>query len=201
MIKIIKLQEVSKKISKRIILDKITLEFQKGNIYGLIGNNGSGKTMLLRLICDLVKPSSGEISRTKGITYGVIIENPGFLYEETALFNLEYLASINNKIGKDRIMEVLKYFKLEKYKDVKVKKYSLGMQQKLGLAQAIMEYPDVLLLDEPFNALDDESYQDTKKILLDLRDNYNTTIIIATYDKGSFNIFVHTIKIKDVKIQ
>ena len=98
-------------------------------------------------------------------------------------------------------MEVLKYFKLEKYKDVKVKKYSLGMQQKLGLAQAIMEYPDVLLLDEPFNALDDESYQDTKKILLDLRDNYNTTIIIATHDKSSFDIFDHTIKIKDGKIE
>lgn len=197
----IELRGVNKIISNKIILDNINLKIEKGKIYGLIGQNGSGKTMLLRLICNLIKPNSGEIVRDKGITYGVIIENPGFMYEETAFFNLRYLASINNKIKMNRIIEVLKYFDLEEYKDIKVKKYSLGMQQKLGLAQAIMEYPDLLLLDEPFNGLDDKSYEKAKTILLELKENRRTTIIIATHEKNSLNIFDRVIKMENGRIK
>ena len=196
----IELKGVSKIISNKIILEDINWKIDEGKIYGLIGNNGSGKTMLLRLICDLIKPSKGEVTRNKNITYGVIIENPGFIYDETALFNLEYLASINNKIDKNRILEVLKYFDLEEYKNTKVKRFSLGMQQRLGLVQAIMEYPDLLLLDEPFNALDSRSYEKTKEILLKLKKENKTTVIIATHDKNSSNIFDNIVKIENGRL-
>ena len=153
----IKLKKVSKKILNNLVLNDINLNIEKGKIYLLLGLNGSGKTMLLRTICGLIKPTSGEIIRDKNIKYGVIIENPGFLYDETGYFNLKYLANINKTIDNDTIIKFMKKFDLYRYKDIRVKKYSLGMRQKLAIIQAIMEKPNCILLDEPFNALDDAS--------------------------------------------
>lgn len=196
----IEIINLSKKIKNNNILDNINLKIDKGKIYGLIGDNGSGKTMLLRIICGLVKPTSGKVIIKKGTTFGVIIETPGFMYEYSGIFNLEYLASIRNTISTERISECIKLVGLESAKYKKVKEYSLGMQQKLGIAQAIMEYPEVLLLDEPFNALDIESYNNIVNILKDINKKYGTTIIIATHDKDYSQKFENVIKLKDGKV-
>lgn len=171
----------SKSIKGKQILNNINFKIEKGKMYGLEGHNGSGKTMLLRLCCDLIKPTSGEVKIDNGTTFGVIIENPGFMFNENAYNNLKYLADINKKIGKKEIMEVLDKVGLSDSVKVKTKKYSLGMLQKLGIAQAIMESPDILLLDEPFNALDEESSENIKKILVAMRDN-GTAVVIVSHD-------------------
>lgn len=197
----IELVNVNKIIKNVSILEDINLKIEEGKIYGLIGANGSGKTMLLRIICDLIKPSFGKVLMRKNTSFGVMIENPGFMYEYSGKFNLEYLASINNKISEERINECLKIVGLDASKDKKVKQYSLGMQQKLGIAQAIMEYPDVLLLDEPFNALDIESHKHILKLLYDINKEYGTTIIIATHDENYSKIFENIIFMSNGRIE
>ncbi len=181
----IKVCNVTKQIKGKTVLDKINFELEKGKIYGLEGHNGSGKTMFLRLLCRLILPSSGEVIIDDNTTFGVLIENPGFLFNETGFNNLKFLASINKKIGFKEIEQVLKDVGLYDSKDIKVKKYSLGMLQKLGIAQAIMETPNVLLLDEPFNALDEESVKITKKLLLKAASN-GTSIIIVSHTLQDF---------------
>lgn len=177
----LQIKHVTKKIKGNIILDDINLTLEKGKIYGLTGTNGCGKTMLLRLICSLILPTSGEIIRDPGLTYGVIIETPGFLFHESAEENLNYLASINKKIGKAVVGEALKAVGLYEKRKTKVKKFSLGMVQKLGIAQAIMEKPQLLLLDEPFNALDKGSVQQVIKLLLELQ-RQGTSMVIAAHN-------------------
>lgn len=177
----LQIKHVTKKIKGNIILDDISLTLEKGKIYGLTGTNGCGKTMLLRLICSLILPTSGEIIRDPGLTYGVIIETPGFLFHESAEENLNYLASINKKIGKAEVGEALKAVGLYEKRKTKVKKFSLGMVQKLGIAQAIMEKPQLLLLDEPFNALDKGSVQQVIKLLLELQ-RQGTSMVIAAHN-------------------
>lgn len=197
----VELVNVNKIIKKVCVLKDINLKIEKGKIYGLIGENGSGKTMLLRTICDLVKPTSGKVLKPSNITFGVMIETPGFMYEYTGKFNLEYLASINNRISKERIDKCLKIVGLDAVKDKKVKQYSLGMQQKLGIAQAIMEFPDILLLDEPFNALDIESYKNILNLLNNINKEYGTTIIIATHDENYTKMFENIIFMHEGKIE
>ena len=155
----IKLTQVSKTIRGNTVLKDINLEFNKGEVVLLHGHNGSGKTMLLRLLCDLIKPTSGEVEKSSALRFGVIIENPTFFQNETAFYNLKYLASINKLISDVEIEEWLKVFNLYNKKDVKVRKFSLGMRQRLALCQAFMENPDVILLDEPFNGVDDDNMQ------------------------------------------
>jgi len=155
----IKLNQVSKTIRSNHVLKNINLEFNKGEVVLLHGHNGSGKTMLLRLLCDLIKPTTGEIEKPSALRVGVIIENPTFFQHETAFYNLKYLASINKLIGDEEIENWLKIFNLYDKKDLKVRKFSLGMRQRLALCQAFMENPDVILLDEPFNGVDDDNMQ------------------------------------------
>lgn len=184
----IKVCNVTKLIKGKTVLDKINFELEKGKIYGLEGHNGSGKTMFLRLLCGLILPSSGELMIDDNIRFGVLIENPGFLFNETGFNNLKFLASINKEITLKEIEQVLKDVGLYESKDVKVKKYSLGMLQKLGIAQAIMEKPDVLLLDEPFNALDEESVKTTKDLLIKAASN-GTSIIIVSHTLQDFKYY------------
>lgn len=147
-----------KEIRGNIILNNINLKIKEGKIVGIVGKNGSGKTMLLRMLAGLIKPTSGEvIVSTKNI--GVVIENASMYPDFTGISNLLFLAKIRGVIGKSEIEETMKKVGLDPSDKKKVKNYSLGMRQRLALAQAFMEDPDVILLDEPTNALDKESVQ------------------------------------------
>ena len=161
----IKLNQISKTIRGNDVLKDINLEFNKGEVILLHGHNGSGKTMLLRLLCDLIKPTNGKVEKSSSLRFGVIIENPTFFQHETAFYNLKYLASINKIIGDEEIEAWLKVFNLYDKKDMRVRKFSLGMRQRLALCQAFMEDPDVLLLDEPFNGVDDDNMQAIYRVI------------------------------------
>ena len=187
---IIKITNLSKKINNTSILKNISVDFTKGNIYGIIGRNGSGKTMLFKAICGLINPTCGNIivfgKDIKNGTFpedtGVIIENPGFLPQYSAFKNLKILASIHNKIDDQTIKNYINIVTLDSNDKRPIKKYSLGMKQKLGIAQALMEEPKLLILDEPMNALDEDSVKLVRKILLDLK-NKGVTILIATHNR------------------
>lgn len=178
----IKLNHVSKTIRGNEVLKDISLEFSKGEVILLHGHNGSGKTMLLRLLCDLIKPTSGNIEKPSALRFGVIIENPTLFQNETAFYNLKYLASINKVVGNEEIEKWLKIFNLHDKKDLKVRKFSLGMRQRLALCQAFMENPDVILLDEPFNGVDDDNMQAIFRAIEEEKAN-GKLIVIASHVK------------------
>jgi len=180
----IKLNNISKTIRGNVVLTDINLEFNKGEVIMLHGHNGSGKTMLLRLLCDLIKPTSGNIERPPALRFGVIIENPTLFQNETAFYNLKYLASINKIIGSGEIEKWLKIFNLYDKKNVKVRKFSLGMRQRLALCQAFMENPDVILLDEPFNGVDDDNMQAIYKVVEEEKAK-GKLVVIASHVKIS----------------
>lgn len=176
----IQINKAIKDIKGKTVLNEIDLELNEGKMYLLSGHNGCGKSMLLRLMCGLIKPTSGKVSFDKEYSFGVMIETPYFLENETALYNMKYLAAINKKIGINELNESLKKVNLYEKRNDKVKTYSLGMRQRLGICQAIMEDPEVLLLDEPFNALDEENYRGVFDILKQFR-NAGKLIVIAAH--------------------
>ena len=189
----IKLISYNKKIKEDYVLKDINYTFKQGNIYGLIGKNGSGKTMLLKAMSGFLRPSNGKVIVNDQELYlkeefpkdmGVMIGNCEYIKGKD---NLKYLASLLKKIDDDRINEVIDIVNLTDEKDKLVKKYSLGMKQKLGIAQAIMEYPKILLLDEPFNGIDNESVSKIKKYLYSIKKD--TIIIIATHYKEDIDNF------------
>ena len=166
---IIKVDKVIKKFGSDIALNNVSIEFERGKIYGIVGRNGSGKTVLFKTIIGFLKPDSGrvivdgkEVGKDTDFAdhIGIIIETPGFLNSYNGYKNLEYLASIKNIIGKKEIMESMERVGLDPHSKKKVGKYSLGMRQRLGIAQAIMENPDILILDEPMNGLDNQGVED-----------------------------------------
>lgn len=196
----IKLIGYNKKIKEDYVLKDINYTFKQGNIYGLIGKNGSGKTMLLKAMSGFLKPSNGKVIVNDQELYlkeefpkdmGVMIGNCEYIKDMTGKDNLKYLASLLKKIDDDRINEVIDIVNLTDEKDKLVKKYSLGMKQKLGIAQAIMEYPKILLLDEPFNGIDNESVFKIKKYLYSIKKD--TIIIIATHYKEDIDNFCDSI--------
>ncbi len=180
----------SKKIGKEFVLKDVSMSLDKGKIYGLKGKNGSGKTMLMRAVCGLIRPTSGkvvingeEIGRERSFpeSIGALIENPGFIANYTGLENLKNLADIREKIDMDRIRDVMAETGLNPDDKKKYKKYSLGMKQKLGIAAAIMEYPDIIILDEPTNALDEASVAGLRKILQKEKQR-GAVIILSSHD-------------------
>ena len=188
---IIKVENVVKKFGADMVLNNISIEFESGKIYGILGRNGSGKTVLFKTIIGFLKPSGGkvivngkEIGKDTDFAdnIGIIIETPGFLSSYTGFKNLEYLASIKNLIGKKEIRESMERVGLDPDSKKKVGKYSLGMRQRLGIAQAIMENPDILILDEPMNGLDHQGVEEVREILRNLRDE-GKTIILASHNK------------------
>jgi ABC-2 type transport system ATP-binding protein len=193
---IIKVDDVTKKFGSDIALNHISIEFEKGKIYGIVGRNGSGKTVLFKTIIGFLKPTSGKVivdgkEIGKDIDFansiGIIIETPGFLKSYSGYKNLEYLASIKRVIGKAEIQESMQRVGLNPNDNKKVGKYSLGMRQRLGIAQAIMENPDILILDEPMNGLDNNGVKDVREILLNLRDE-GKAIILASHNKEDIEV-------------
>lgn len=187
----IKINDVSKIIKGNTVLDHITMEMKSGNIYGLWGINGSGKTMLMRAICGLIKPSSGTIEMDGMVlgkefsfpeNIGIMLENPSFLSGYTGYENLKLLTAIKDVIGPKEIRMALTAVGLDPDDKRKYKKFSLGMKQRLGIACAIMEDPELIILDEPFNALDDAGVSLVKKIILSLKKK-GKLIILSCHDK------------------
>ena len=197
----IKINDLSLTIKKTEILKNVTVSFEKGRIHGIIGRNGSGKTMLMKCICGFVKPTEGEVfvdgkrigkdcDFPKNI--GVIIETPGFIPYYSGYKNLKLLADLNRKITKERIEEVMVQVGLDPELKRHVKKYSLGMRQRLGFAQAIMENPDMLILDEPMNGLDKDGVKDMRKYLLDLKEQ-GKTVLIASHSTEDIEALCDTV--------
>ena len=199
------LEHVTKRIHKNIVLRDIDMTFQEGMVYGLRGYNGSGKTMLLRIISGLIRPTNGRICIDGQIlgkdmdfpsSMGVLIENPAFLDDFSGKENLEMIMSINKVIDENRLMGCLNEVGLTQSKDLKYKKYSLGMKQRLGIAAAFMEKPKLILLDEPTNALDEEGIQMLEKLINEMRDN-NRIIIIASHEKDFLNKIADIVYLMD----
>lgn len=188
-------------VKKTTILRNINISFDRGKIHGLIGRNGSGKTMLMKCICGFVRPTSGTVKVAEKIvgkdcdfpdSMGIIIETPGFIPYYSGFKNLKLLADLNHKIGKSQIEASMKQVGLDPSLKRHVRKYSLGMRQRLGLAQAIMENPDLLILDEPMNGLDKEGVADMRKYLLDLK-TQGKTILIASHSSEDINVLCDTV--------
>ena len=190
------IRQLSKTYGTQTVLDKISAEFFSGKIYGLVGRNGSGKTMLLKHICGFVTPDSGEVLVNgervgkKGKfpeNIGIIIESPGFLPSFTGFQNLKILARVKGNITDREIKDSIRLVGLDPESGKKVGKYSMGMRQRLGLAQALMEDPDILLLDEPTNGLDNEGVKDIREILYQKRKE-GKLIILASHSREDIEL-------------
>lgn len=205
----IKIKNLSKKIKNNIVLDNINIELDKGKIYGFRGINGSGKTMLFRSICGLITPTEGEIIIDNKILHkdidfpesvGALIENPGFLPNYSGKQNLKLLGDIRDIITNEDIEKAMALVGLDPNDSRKFKQYSLGMKQKLGIAQVLMENPDLILLDEPTNALDEESVKNILDIIKKEKIK-GKTILIASHDKSSLEeISDYIFKVENGKI-
>ncbi len=192
----ITLKGVNKSFRENHVLRNVNAQWEGGKIYGLMGRNGSGKTVLMKLICGFIPADSGEIcvngkaippstAIPKGI--GAIIEAPGFLPQYSGYKNLRFLADIQRKIGRDEIRLAMKQVGLNPDMRKRVGTYSLGMRQRLGLAQAIMEDPPILLLDEPMNGLDEAGIQFVRELLQRLR-NHGKLILMASHMKEDLDL-------------
>lgn len=205
----IKIENLSKQIKGALILDKVSITLTSGKIYGLRGKNGSGKTMLMRAMAGLLIPDAGFViingkTLHKDISFpesiGILIENPSFLPQYTGFKNLKLLAGLTGGISDDDIKTALDRVGLDPEDKRTYRKYSLGMKQKLGIANAIMGEPDIIILDEPINALDEESVKKIKKVLLEIRDK-DKLIIIACHDREELEYLSDIIyEIKDGSI-
>ena len=189
-------KDLSLKIKNETILSGINLYIEKGKITGLVGRNGCGKTMLMKCITGFVKPTSGEVVFNEkrigeDIDFpkdtGIIIETPSFIPYYSGRKNLLELASLNKKIGKKEIDKVLEKVGLYEARNKMVRKYSLGMRQRLGIAQALMEEPETLILDEPMNGLDNQGVEDIRKLLLELKEQ-GKTILIASHNREDIDV-------------
>ena len=185
------LKNVTKKFGENVILKNVNLKFESGKIYGFIGRNGSGKSVLLKLICGFYTVTSGEIL-LDGINYSeknsfpedtrALIEKPNFIPDLTGFENLKLLASIQNKINDDQIKRAMEEVNIPISSDKKYSKYSLGTKQKLGIAQVLMEDPKIIILDEPFNGIENETVKKLRKVLLKEKKK-GKIIILATHIK------------------
>ena len=192
--KYIEVNNYTKIIKGMTVLDNINLTLEKGSLSLIVGGNGSGKTMLLRALSGLIFPTSGEIlidgkklifNEKFPVDIGICIEQNGMQSNISGFENLAYLANINKIIDKEEILRYMKLFDIYRYKDMKFKKYSLGMKKKLALIQAVMENQDLMIFDEPLNGLDEKSIDVFVKLLEEEKAK-GKTIIIATHKQNIF---------------
>lgn len=189
-------ENVTKRFGNQEVLKTVYAKFEMGKIYGIVGRNGSGKTVLLKCICGLLYPSTGTVTVNgkvigKEVDYpeniGFIIESPGFLPRYSGLKNLNYLASIRGKVKKDEIRKYMELVGLNPDDKKHVGNYSLGMRQRLGIAQALMENPDILILDEPMNALDHKGVEEMRTVLMKMKEQ-GKLIMIASHVQDDIDI-------------
>ena len=206
----ISIEHVTKKIKDATVLKDICLEMKGGTVYGLQGKNGSGKTMLMRAISGLIRPTSGRIvingeQLHKNISIprsiGLLLENPSLLPEYDASQNLKRLAKMQGGVPEEEIRQLIRDVGLEDAGHKKVEKYSLGMKQRLGIAAAILGSPDIILLDEPINAIDGEGVEEIRSLILSLK-NEKRIIIVACHDKEEMNLLADEIvHLRDGRIE
>ena len=196
------LENVVKKFKDYTALRGISISFEKGKIHGIIGRNGSGKTVMMKCICGLMHPDSGKITVNGKMIgkevdiandIGAIIEAPGFLPNYSGYRNLKFLADIKRVIGKQEIYAAMKTVGLDPDNGKHVGKYSLGMRQRLGLAQAIMENPSILILDEPMNGLDRKGVEEMRDLLVSFREQ-GKTVLLASHNREDIDMLCDTVQ-------
>lgn len=192
---------VSKDFGQERVLKSVSREFETGKIHGIVGNNGSGKTVLMKCICGFLLPTEGKVIVNgkrvgRDVDFppdlGIIIETPGFLPNMTGVKNLEILASLNKKIGLAEIADTIRRVGLDPHMKKPVGKYSLGMRQRLGIAQAIMENPNLLILDEPLNGLDKHGVREMRELIKGLKED-GKTILLASHNQGDIDELCDTV--------
>lgn len=198
---VIRVEGVYKRFGTDTVLKDVSRSFERGRIHGIVGNNGSGKTVLMKCICGFLIPDGGSITvngERVGVDVdfprdmGLIIETPGFLPNVTGLKNLEILASLNKKIGLEEIAAAIRRVGLDPLMKKPVGKYSLGMRQRLGIAQAIMEDPALLILDEPLNGLDKHGVREMRQLIKGLKEQ-GKTILLASHNQGDIDELCDTV--------
>ncbi|HIT61757.1 MAG TPA: ATP-binding cassette domain-containing protein [Candidatus Fimousia stercorigallinarum] len=205
----LRVEHVTKKIKGRTILSDVCLCLTEGRIYGFVGRNGSGKTMLFRAVSGLMKPTSGrvvldgkELHKDMQVLpdMGIVIENAGLYRELTGLENLKLLSKLNKKIGEEEIREAIQRLGLDPDDRRPFGKYSLGMKQRIVLAQAFMEKPSILLLDEPTNALDEEGMESVRRIILEEKKR-GALILIASHNRTDIDVLADEVyEVKEGKV-
>ena len=190
----INIENLTKELDENIVLDNINITFEEGKVYGIVGRNGSGKSLLFKTICGFLTPTSGNVFINDIDIYEkdvfppstrALIEKPNFINSLSGFQNLKLLADINKLIGDKEIDDSLKLVNLYNEKNKKFGKYSLGMKQKLGIASVIMENPKIIILDEPFNGIDKSSIEQRRKYLLNIKSE--KIIIIASHIESDIN--------------
>ncbi|MCM1232770.1 MAG: ATP-binding cassette domain-containing protein [Ruminococcus flavefaciens] len=200
------IENMSKKFKEEVVLKDVNMQLEPGKIYGLVGHNGSGKTVLMKCLCGLLHPTTGSVTvndKVIGVdidfpeSLGLMIETPGFIPYMSGKSNLKNLAMIQNKIGEKEICDVMRLVGLDPDNKKRVSKYSLGMRQRLGIAQAIMEKPQLLILDEPFNGLDEDGVKEMRNVFFKLKEE-GATILLASHMKEDVRVLCDTVyQIKD----
>lgn len=192
----VEVRGVTRRFGEALVLKEVNFTMEAGRVYGIVGNNGSGKTVFMKCICGFLAPTTGTIhvfgkQVGKDVDFppelGVIIESPGFLTGLTGRKNLEILAELRKKIGKAEVCAAMRKVGLDPGMKKAVEKYSLGMRQRLGIAQAIMEDPKLLILDEPFNGLDKHGAAEIRRLLLELKEE-GRTILLASHNEEDIRI-------------